>query len=95
MFVSVIQLVAVTERSEQAGRQIWPSWTAHLYIAVSVLDFFLARDISFYEYVVQRSAVKRDGVLPYARWPEVLSAWSVVIWEGFKDTFIQLYNVKR
>ena len=66
MFVSVIQLVAVTERSEQAGRQIWPSWTAHLYIAVSVLDFFLARGISFYEYIVDRPAVKRDNVRPHA-----------------------------
>ena len=49
-------LIATCERSERAATLIWPSRTAHLYIAVSILDFFLARDISFYEYVVHRSA---------------------------------------
>ena len=57
----------------------WPSRTAHLYIAVSILDFFLARDISFYEYVVHRSAVKRDSVRPHAGLPDTLSVWSVGI----------------
>ena len=78
MFFSVIQLVAALT-SERAERLIWPSRTTYLYIAFSVLDFLLARDISFYEYVVHRSVVKRDGVLPHAGWPDVLSVWSVGI----------------
>ena len=57
----------------------WPSRTAHLYIAVSILDFFLARDISFCEYVVHRSAARRDSVHPHPVLPDVLSVWSVGI----------------
>ena len=37
----------------------------------TVLDFSLARDISFYEYEVHRSAVKRDSVHPHAGLPEI------------------------
>ena len=62
---------------------IWPSRTAHLYIAVSLLDFFLARDIFFYEYVV------------HAGLPDVLAVWSVGIREGNKGTLIRLFNGKR
>ena len=54
---------AASERSDRAATLIWPSRTGHLYIAVSILDFFLARDISFYEYVL----------------PDVLSVWSLGI----------------
>ena len=60
------------ERSEKAATLIWPSRTAHLYMAVSTLDFSLARDISFYEYVVHWSAVKRDSVRPHAGLPDVI-----------------------
>ena len=64
---------------ERAATLIWPSRTAHLYKAFSTLDFILARDISFYEYVVHRSAVKLDSVRPHAGLPEILSVWSVGI----------------
>ena len=58
---------------ERAATLIWPSRTAHLYIAVSILNFFLACDISFYEHVVYRSAVKRDNVRLHAGLPDILS----------------------
>ena len=41
--------------------------------------FVLAGDISFYDYVVHRSTVKRDRVHPHAGLPDVLSVWSVGI----------------
>ena len=72
-------IFAASERSEREATLIWPSRTVHLYIAVSILDFFLARDISFYEYVVHRSAVKRDSVRPHAGLPDILSVWLVGI----------------
>ena len=65
----------IFEKTAIYSTLIRPSRTAHLYIAVSILDFFLARDISFYEYVVHRSAVKRDCV----RLAHILSVWSVGI----------------
>ena len=72
-------MIAASERSKQPATLIWLSRTVHLYIAVFILNFFLARDISFYEYVVHRSAVKRDSVRPHAGLPDILLVWSVGI----------------
>ena len=63
--------MATSERGERAATLIWPSRTGHLYIAVPYSMFFMARDISFYEYVVHRSAVKRDSVRPHAGLPDI------------------------
>ena len=38
-YVAYQQISAASERSERAAALIWPSRTAHLYIAVSILDF--------------------------------------------------------
>ena len=51
----------------------------HLYIAVSILEFFLARNIFSYEYIVHRSVVKHDSVRPHAGMPYILSVSSVGI----------------
>ena len=68
----VLFFLRVKERySAILTEQACPSRTAHLYIAVSILDVFLARDISFYEYVVHRAAVKRDSVRPHVGLPEI------------------------
>ena len=46
-----------------ANLEFWPRWNA-------IIDcLFLARDISFYEYEVHRSAVKRESVRPHAGLP--------------------------
>ena len=87
---SSLYLIAASERSERAATPIWPSRTAHLYIALSILDFFLARDISFYEYVVHRSAVKRDSVRPHAGLPEIYCRFGREEFE--KNIKIRLYS---
>ena len=66
-----LHIIAASERSERAATLIWPSRTAHLYMACFHTRFSLARDISFYEYEVHRSAVKRDSVRSHAGLPEI------------------------
>ena len=58
-----MKLFAASERGEYDCARIYRSFHTRL---------FLARDISFYEKVVHRSAVKCDRVCPHAGLPDVL-----------------------